>query len=187
MKVCSICKVAKDKKKFWKSKQHADGLRVSCIECLKKKNSESYKKNSEKLIAYQKKYYAENRDKVLKYHEEYRADNPDKIKASQRRTYYSRTEEDIQRENEIARNYRRTSEKYKEWWRKYAAKKDSKWKARWILNNAIRDGKIVRPNICQICAQIRKLDGHHADYNKPLQVLWVCRKCHTAIHYKRDA
>ncbi|KKL04301.1 hypothetical protein LCGC14_2617420, partial [marine sediment metagenome] len=27
--------------------------------------------------------------------------------------------------------------------------------------------------------------GHRADYSKPLEVDWLCRTCHNALHVKR--
>jgi len=56
-----------------------------------------------------------------------------------------------------------------------------------ILNNAVRDGRLVKPEACQICAATEcRIEGHHYDYARPLDVTWVCRKCHTEIHRQED-
>jgi hypothetical protein len=35
---------------------------------------------------------------------------------------------------------------------------------------------------CQICGKSGELEGHHADYSKPLEIIWVCKNCHSHIH-----
>ena len=62
------------------------------------------------------------------------------------------------------------------------AKYPEKNKAREILKYAIKKGEIIRPNICPKCKKKKKIEGHHEDYSKPLEVEWVCRKCHNLIH-----
>jgi hypothetical protein len=57
-----------------------------------------------------------------------------------------------------------------------------KRQARVILGNALRDGKVVKSPECEICSISGDLHGHHEDYNKPLEVLWVCAGCHAFIH-----
>lgn len=51
-----------------------------------------------------------------------------------------------------------------------------------MVNNALRDGKIVRPSCCETCQRETELHGHHCDYNKPLDVMWLCDPCHKAWH-----
>ena len=51
------------------------------------------------------------------------------------------------------------------------------------VNHAIRDGRLERSIFCEECGLPAKTQGHHEDYtNKPLDVDWLCTKCHTKLH-----
>jgi len=52
--------------------------------------------------------------------------------------------------------------------------------ARSHLNDAKRYGKIT-PIPCVICGN-EVVEAHHIDYNKPLNVVWLCRKHHREVH-----
>jgi hypothetical protein len=54
--------------------------------------------------------------------------------------------------------------------------------ARKIYRNALTAGKLVKPNACTECGRIGNVDGHHIDYSKPLEVVWLCRICHMKKH-----
>ena len=54
-----------------------------------------------------------------------------------------------------------------------------RYRARIILNHAVRDGKLTRKP-CEICN--KKAEGHHDDYSKPLKVRWFCFKHHRKHH-----
>lgn len=54
--------------------------------------------------------------------------------------------------------------------------------ARIAVANAVRDRKLTRSPECEICAITCDAHGHHEDYNKPLDVIWVCVPCHALIH-----
>ena len=45
-------------------------------------------------------------------------------------------------------------------------------------------GKIV-PSPCSMCLS-PEAQKHHDDYDKPLQVRWLCRKCHVELHRNDD-
>lgn len=51
-------------------------------------------------------------------------------------------------------------------------------KAHHEVEKAIRNGVLVRPDRCSQCGKECKPDAAHTDYTKPLDVLWLCRKCH---------
>lgn len=51
-----------------------------------------------------------------------------------------------------------------------------------ILGNSIKAGKIARPETCQDCGSGGRIHGHHHDYSKPLDVEWLCPRCHRKRH-----
>jgi hypothetical protein len=66
--------------------------------------------------------------------------------------------------------------------RKWDAENKDKKAAHIILNNAVRDRRIVKPDTCQSCGAGGRIHGHHADYAFPLSVEWLCQKCHWIRH-----
>ncbi len=54
--------------------------------------------------------------------------------------------------------------------------------------NAVRDGRIIRSGRCHYCAATDNLEAHHWDYYRPLDVTWLCKRCHRiADMARRDA
>jgi ribosomal protein S27AE len=49
-----------------------------------------------------------------------------------------------------------------------------------IVSRAIKSGKLVRKN-CKRCGNENSL-AHHEDYDKPLDVIWLCQPCHKQRH-----
>lgn len=70
--------------------------------------------------------------------------------------------------------------------RHYYANKE-KHLARGKVSRAIRSGKLAKPARCSRCRKpSKRLEAHHADYAKPLDVTWLCDPCHSAEHRKVD-
>jgi hypothetical protein len=38
------------------------------------------------------------------------------------------------------------------------------------------------PEPCNVCGETESVQGHHDDYTRPLEVRWLCRRCHAAVH-----
>lgn len=57
-----------------------------------------------------------------------------------------------------------------------------KCRAHRILGYNLKLGRIVRPEECSQCGAVARLDGHHEDHSKPLDVEWLCRGCHKQVH-----
>ncbi len=54
-------------------------------------------------------------------------------------------------------------------------------KARLCVALAIKAGRLKRPHRCSGCGctdEEHRIEAHHADYSRPLDVIWLCTKCH---------
>jgi len=50
------------------------------------------------------------------------------------------------------------------------------------VRRAIDKGKLTRTSVCEICgASECKIEAHHSDYSRPLDVQWLCFRCHRSI------
>ena len=47
---------------------------------------------------------------------------------------------------------------------------------------AIKQGKLIQEDICEICGQEDNVEAHHQNYDKPLKVNWLCSSCHHRVH-----
>lgn len=116
-----------------------------------------------------KKQAIKNRNDKIDYYREYdkkRANLPHRIMA---RVEYQKTDSGKISKAKAIKKYRKNN--------------PDKLKAHNAINNAIRDGKVLKPSVCSICGiKDVKIHGHHYDYNKPLDVVWCCEQCHAEIH-----
>ncbi len=67
--------------------------------------------------------------------------------------------------------------------KKWYMKNREKLRAYWKLKCAVERGEIVRPKQCSKCPFVGKIQGHHTDYSKPLDVMWLCKRCHENEHH----
>lgn len=191
MKKCSKCKVEKDESEFGIEKRSKTGLTCQCKECYNQyrrsyldKDRDRARKNSLRwYYKYNDKICEERREKSKKYREE----NREKINSYQK----GWRENHLEELRERAKKYRQLSENKKKRNEKRAYAKENNstdnWQkitARKILQNAVRLKFLVRPSTCEKCMKECKPHGHHEDYSKPLEVMWLCKVCHNHQHGK---
>jgi len=136
----------------------------SCKECRKAAVKARYRRDFEKIQAYEKvrsklphrkllakkigrRWVSSNREWVRERHMRWLESNPEKKNAYRKR--------------------------YPE---RYAAHTK--------VGNAIRDGKLAKKP-CEVCGELI-VHAHHDDYSKPLEVRWLCTKHHALHHYPDD-
>jgi len=50
------------------------------------------------------------------------------------------------------------------------------------VTRAVKAGRMVRPATCSRCPSTVRIQAHHDDYARALDVLWLCPVCHAARH-----
>lgn len=66
--------------------------------------------------------------------------------------------------------------------RRFREENPRKYTAHTMVNNALRDGRMTKPDSCEDCGRGGAIHGHHDDYAKPLDVRWLCAVCHSQWH-----
>jgi len=170
--LCKKCAVDKDNEEFSK------GRRV-CKKCASAKCMEWAKNNAEKVLENSKRYREENREKCRKrclelYHKQpwknkkWREENSEKQKQYQKK-YREKNIKEVRERRSKSNREKRIHE-------------TPQGVARKAVYMAIKRGDLERANNCQMCNKECKSEAHHGDYNKTLEVIWVCKPCHGAIH-----
>ena len=92
--------------------------------------------------------------------------------------------------------YRGKAAKYLQQWKKknpgkvaghklrHRLKHPEKVKARSRAAQAARNG-ILEKSLCP-CGRA-EVEAHHEDYSKPLEVIWLCHRCHIKLHSERNS
>jgi hypothetical protein len=141
---------------------------MKCNKCQAEKPITDYYKADRTCKECRKAIVRQNRLKNLDYYREFdqkRANDPNRVQA---RKKYAQTEEGKAAKLRAMKAYHD----------RYPLKKA----AHIITRNAIRDGKLVKPQAYESCGSQHKIEAHHDNYNYPLSVRWLCEKCHKEWH-----
>jgi len=124
---------------------------------------------------YAARYRARNRDRFREWQRQYVARHPE---------YNLRTPEfRAKRAAESRERYSRDRERILANHRRYRERNRDKERARTTYKAALQAGRIDRPDHCSRCQKPCVPHGHHPDYARPLDVVWLCRDCHWIEHH----
>lgn len=116
-----------------------------------------------------KKYYAKNKNSILAAGKDYRERNQGKCRENSK--------------NWKAKNTQKVREYRKRDFKKYCEKYPEKVLAHRAVNTVLKNGSLIKQP-CEECSNPNS-QAHHDDYSKPLEVRWLCTKCHTAHHMEK--
>jgi hypothetical protein len=69
----------------------------------------------------------------------------------------------------------------KKYHQKWLDNNKEKRSAHIVVGNAVKRGDLIRKP-CERCGKVKGVHGHHEDYSKPLEVIWLCKKHHGERH-----
>jgi len=67
----------------------------------------------------------------------------------------------------------------------YRAENREKIRAHQAVKSAITAGLLIPPASCPACHGARP-EAHHEDYSRPLEVWWLCSRCHKRLHSNKE-
>lgn len=146
-----------------------------CKKCYIKYSIEYWKEHKEHILVQKKKYRQSHREQIRKYDKEYYITYKEKRK----RYYLNNKEKLLKRMSDWRKSPRGRLiiERYEQ-----TPKRKRFQKVQKETRMAVARGDIVKPKLCELCEKERRLDSHHEDYSKPLQVVWLCGGCHGKRH-----
>lgn len=141
-----------------------------CSKCRIEKTFDNFYKNSSKKLGidYQCKECCKESKKIYN-------SKPETRELRRANGYIIRKREDVKK-------YQR------EYKRKYSNDKHEiiKYKARQEVKKAVLNNILEKESVCSLCYSDKfRIEAHHEDYSKPLDVIWCCSRCHADIHYGR--
>lgn len=157
MKKCITCGIEKEYSEYYQHPKMADGYLGRCKVC----HRAGMKRNREENIDYYREYDA------------YRYKNDHRVKIRHKAYQSSPMGAAASRRAHM----------------KFVKNNPEKRAAHVLLGNAVRDGRIFKPETCSVCGEFkprRQIHGHHEDYCKPLDVVWMCSHCHYLHHNPVD-
>lgn len=153
-KPCNECGEVKRLSDFYVHHKMPDGYLNKCKECVKNRVRLHREKNLERVRAYDRER-GRSEERKARLRADFKKNNP---------------------------RYAEWKERDKEFRKKWINKNPEKRAAHVKVGNAIRDGKLER-GVCEVCGS-DKVEAHHDDYTKPLEVRWLCKSHHMELHRK---
>ncbi len=162
MKICSKCKEEKVLSEFNKAKKNKDGHRPECRTCqaiqAKKYSSQPH------IKAIKKKYGSQPHRRAIA--KEYSSQPHRKAITKEYKRKLYQTEAGKLSRAKWAKKY----------WKKFPNARTSR------SYYFTHKHKIAILDKCQECGDGTLIEAHHCDYNKPMDVIYLCNSCHKAWH-----
>lgn len=159
-KPCTKCGRVLPLSEFHKEKRMLLGRRSECKRCFGAAQKARHEANRDRHLLYARAWYLANRERILAKEAARRREDREFVRASTKRAADRR----LARRKEHPERHR----------------------AHDLVKKAVGRGRLLRPEACQECGRVGRVEGHHHDYTKPLAVQWLCKRCHSALHSRYE-
>lgn len=163
-------------------------MKIVTTEKQRKQMAEYYEANKEKILTQRKPYYKAKKNEInarnRAYHKTHRAE----IKVQRKdyhKKYYQENKERLKAQSNAYRQTPAGKRAQRKGVKIYRGKHPERVFAHKEVRNALRNGTLTKQP-CQFCGRI-KVEAHHPDYSKPLEVIWACREHHKEMEAKKCA
>ena len=158
MKRCKQCEETLPYDSFYRKKGSKDGYESVCSDCKREKVRSNRAAKSDQYKAYDKArgQSGYRKDYLAEASTRYRATEKGKINSSKNAHLWQMNNRE-------------------------------KMEAHDIVNRAVQKGDIQKPIRCEKCSKFsERLQAHHRDHSKPLDVVWLCSYCHNQTSVRRN-
>ena len=151
------------------------------LEKRRKQNRAYRKAHLEQLAEYLRQWRAEHPRKNAEYVLRYHRAHTEQAAERARRYRAANTEKRAERQRRYRAEHPEMAAESTRRWKQWKQSHPEQVAAHKAVECAIRDGLLTwQP--CRVCGRGSTVHGHHEDYSKPLEVVWLCRKHHMARH-----
>lgn len=158
MKRCKQCGETLSYESFYRKKGSKDGYESSCSDCKRERvrSNRAAKSNHYKEYDRARGKLARRKDYLAEASTRYRATDKGKANSSKNAQIWKMNNRE-------------------------------KIKAHTIVSRAVQRGDIQKPIRCEKCNKYsERLQAHHYDHSKPLDVVWLCSYCHNQSSVRRN-
>lgn len=125
-------------------------------------------------------YYLKNKKEIKRKTKLYRKSHPEVYRKANRKYYNKNKEKCLKFQRKYQKKYNKNNKGVvKKAHKKYYENNKEKVIVRMTAGRKI---KIPENQVCQVCNGKLVIERHHSDYSKPLEVQFLCIKCHNSIH-----
>lgn len=187
-KQCNSCQRTLPRTEFSPDRRKTDGLQSMCRKCRAEREAARRSRNPEKCKESNRRSYLKHHDRRLADARAWYSANREQANAGSS-AYHKEHAEQIR--NQVRSKWRDNPQLVLRWKMNTHESNPTKLNARRCVNPAVRAGVLVKPESCSSCGAVfdpnkpRSLQAHHSDYTKPLDVVWLCPKCHAEHHPNR--
>src|SRR4030042_2284728 len=136
-----------------------------------------------------KEYYRQHREEILAKNRAWKKAHPEVLSEWEAKNRAKRTEQKRRWKDEHREDVQNTNKAYVKNHAEIFKNGNKKWRNKnpeklihYKTPGLIRAGVLVKAERCYFCDVTKNLVAHHQDYQKPTEVVWLCRSCHSKLH-----